>query len=220
MTVMEIQKTLSAHNARLVAVSKTQSNEQILAVYNNGQRIFGENRVQEMLQKCAALPKDIEWHMIGHLQSNKVKQIASFVQMIHSVDSLSLLQEINRQAEKHGRCIDCLLQFHIAKEETKFGFDESEALELLSNPVFGLLGNIRICGVMGMATFTDNAEQVRAEFKSLKDIFDRIKSRYFADKDYFKERSMGMSGDWQIALQEGSTMVRMGSLLFGNRINH
>lgn len=215
--IEEISKTLAAHHVKLVAVSKTHPPERILEVYREGQRIFGENRVQEMLLKQAALPQDIEWHLIGHLQTNKVKMIAPFVQMIHSVDSLALLQEIDKQALKSGRVIDCLLQFHIAAETTKFGFSEPEVEEILRNPDYKSLQNVRICGVMGMATFTDDQNQVRQEFKTLKAIFDRLKKRFFADIPWFKEISMGMSGDWQIAVEEGSTMVRIGSLIFGAR---
>lgn len=208
---------ISAQNARLVAVSKTHPVEKIQALYEQGQRIFGENRPQEMLEKHSALPPDIEWHMIGHLQTNKVKSIAPFVSLIHAVDSLRLLQEIDKQAEKNGRIIDCLLQFHIAAEETKFGLDLSEANEILESPAFAELQNIRIGGVMGMATFTDDAAQVRQEFRQLKRIFEDLKAHFFQNMPHFKEISMGMSGDWTIALEEGSTLLRIGSLLFGDR---
>lgn len=208
---------LTSKNARLVAVSKTHPANRVLEFYQNGLRIFGENRPQEMLEKHAALPADIEWHQIGHLQTNKVKFIAPFVALIHSVDSLRLLQEIERQALKNGRVIDCLLQFHIAAEETKFGLDEGEAMELLQSPEFKALQNVRICGVMGMATFTENKDQVRTEFRRLKTIFETIKTTFFPNAPYFREISMGMSGDWQIALEEGSTLVRIGSLIFGER---
>ncbi|MBL7826455.1 MAG: YggS family pyridoxal phosphate-dependent enzyme [Saprospiraceae bacterium] len=204
-------------NVKLVAVSKTHPVERILEVYQHGQRIFGENRAQEMQVKHSVLPKDIEWHMIGHLQTNKVKYIASFVQMIHSVDSLTLLLEINKQGQKYNRTIDCLLQFHIASETTKFGFDLSEAEALLKTAEFHELTNIRICGVMGMATFTDDKTLVRNEFKTLKTIFTHLKQTYFKDSDFFTEISMGMSDDWEIAVEEGSTMIRIGSLIFGNR---
>jgi pyridoxal phosphate enzyme (YggS family) len=213
----EILRELASRNARLVAVSKTHPPERILEIYQQGQRIFGENRAQEMLEKHAALPADIEWHLIGHLQTNKVKYIAPFVSLIHSADSLKLLQEIDKQANKVGRVIDCLLQFHIAQEETKFGLDESEAREMLSSEAFRQLENIRICGVMGMATFTDDEAQVRSEFRRLKAIFEKIRQEFFLDKPYFKEISMGMSGDWRIAVEEGSTMLRIGSLIFGER---
>jgi PLP dependent protein len=213
----QILSEVSSKNARLVAVSKTHPAGRILEIYHQGQRVFGENRPQEMLEKQAALPPDIEWHFIGHLQTNKVKMMAPFVSLIHSVESLRLLQEIDKQALKHNRVIDCLLQFHIAQEETKFGLNEQEAIELLQSPEFGALKNIRICGVMGMATFTDEQEQVRKEFRRLKTIFDHLKAQIFAQSAHFCEISMGMSGDWQLALEEGSTLVRIGSLIFGER---
>jgi len=213
----QIRSELTLKNARLVAVSKTHPISRILEIYHQGQRIFGENRPQEMLEKQAALPADIEWHFIGHLQTNKVKMIAPFVSLIHSVESFRLLQEIDKQALKNNRVIDCLLQFHIAQEETKFGLDEQEAIELLQSPEFGALKNIRICGVMGMATFTDDQEQVRKEFRSLKTIFVHLKTQFFTQSAHFCEISMGMSGDWQLALEEGSTLVRIGSLIFGER---
>jgi pyridoxal phosphate enzyme (YggS family) len=212
-----LNKILSALNpsgCRLVAVSKTQSVEAIEAMYRQGQKIFGESRPQEMLEKRRSLPSDIEWHMIGHLQTNKVKYLAPFVSLIHSVDSLKLLEEIDRQALKHGRSQDCLLQFHIAQEDTKYGLSEQEAEALLSSESFSKLANVRICGVMGMATFTDDRQQVRNEFKSLRQIFERLKSQFFPHNDYFREISMGMSSDWQIAVEEGSTLVRIGTLLF------
>ncbi len=213
----ELLQELSAQNVTLVAVSKTHPPERIMEIYNLGQRIFGENRAQEMLEKHAALPDDIEWHLIGHLQTNKVKYIAPFVSMIHSVDSLRLLEEIDRQALKSGRVMDCLLQFHIAAEETKFGLDEAEARDLLSADAFGQLKNIRICGVMGMATFTEDETQVRREFRSLKRIFENLRQAFFPESPHFRHLSMGMSGDWRIAVEEGSTMVRIGSLIFGVR---
>ncbi|MCB0522724.1 MAG: YggS family pyridoxal phosphate-dependent enzyme [Lewinellaceae bacterium] len=202
---------------RLVAVSKTKPLAAILALYQKGQRIFGENRAQELAEKYEALPKDIEWHLIGHLQTNKVRYIAPFVACIHSVDSLKLLLEIDKQAQKNNRSIDCLLQFHIASEETKFGLDRAEAEAILLSAEFSQLRHIRITGVMGMATFTDNTAQVRREFKSLKAIFDHLKATFFANAPYFREISMGMSGDYQIAIAEGSTLVRIGTLLFGER---
>lgn len=213
----QIISKIQQHHARLVAVSKTHPVEKILKIYHEGQRIFGENRPQEMLEKHQVLPVDIQWHMIGHLQTNKVKYIAPFVAMIHSVDSLKLLQEIDRQGQKHQRVIDCLLQFHIAKEETKFGLDEDEAQEMLTSQEYGAMKHVRICGVMGMATFTDDHQQVRQEFRQLKGIFNQLKSRFFARDDHFREISMGMSGDWELALEEGSTLVRIGSLIFGTR---
>lgn len=213
----QIRSELSLKNARLVAVSKTHPYARILEIYQQGQRIFGENRPQEMLEKQAALPADIEWHFIGHLQTNKVKSIAPFVALIHSVDSLRLLQEIDKQALKNNRVIDCLLQFHIAQEETKFGMNEEEAIEMLSNSSFSTLKNVRICGVMGMASFTQDTEKVRQEFRHLKTIFDLLKTKFFPQSAHFCEISMGMSGDWRIAIEEGSTLVRIGSLIFGER---
>ena len=213
----QILSELSIKSARLVAVSKTHPAANILDIYQHGQRIFGENRPQEMLEKQAALPADIQWHLIGQLQTNKVKSIASFVALIHSVDSLRLLQEIDKQALKNERVIDCLLQFRIAQEETKSGLNEHEAIDLLSAPSFSNLQNVRICGVMGIASFTDNTEQVRQEFRQLKNIFENLKTSFFPQAAQFREISMGMSGDWRIALEEGSTMVRIGSLIFGER---
>jgi len=208
---------LKTRNVTLVAVSKTHPPDRIAELYQQGQRVFGENKVQELAAKYEVLPKDIEWHLIGHLQTNKVKLIAPFVKMIHSVDSLRLLQEIDKQAQKAGRIIDCLLQFHIAEEETKFGLDEQEARNLLESPEYRALTAIRICGVMGMASFTEDVSRVRAEFRHLRHIFQQLKTGYFADAPWFKEISMGMSGDWSLAVEEGSTMVRIGSLLFGER---
>jgi PLP dependent protein len=213
----EILQQTEPRKALLIAVSKTHPVDSVLKLYAQGQRHFGENRVQEMVEKYEALPKDIQWHLIGHLQTNKVKIIAPFVAMIHSVDSLRLLEEINKQALKNDRIIDCLLQFHIALEETKFGLTEAEAIEMLESQSYKTMNNIRICGVMGMATFTDDTNHVRYEFKNLRSIFESLKSRFFADKSFFKEISMGMSGDWLVALEEGSTMLRVGSLLFGSR---
>lgn len=208
---------LNARKVTLVAVSKTHPPERILGLYLLGQRVFGENKVQELVAKYEALPKDIEWHLIGHLQTNKVKLIAPFVRMIHSVDTLRLLQEINKQALKCGRIIDCLLQFHIAEEETKFGLDEQEARDLLESPEYRSMAAVRVCGVMGMASFTEDAALVRSEFRHLGGIFQQLKAAYFANAPWFREISMGMSGDWSVAVEEGSTMVRIGSLLFGNR---
>ncbi len=212
-----ILEQLAPTRTKLIAVSKTHSPERVMELYNQGHRIFGENRVQELTTKYEALPKDIEWHLIGHLQTNKVKYIAPFVACIHSVDSGKLLAEIDKQAAKHDRVIDCLLQFHIAEEETKFGLDEAEAAELLQSPDFQALKNVRITGVMGMATFTDDQVQVQREFLQLKRIFDNLKTRFFQDQPSFKEISMGMSGDYLLAVEEGSTMVRVGTLLFGER---
>jgi hypothetical protein len=201
----------------LVAVSKTKPSSLILEAYEAGQRDFGENKVQEMVEKASLLPKDIRWHLIGHLQTNKVKYIAPFVHLIHSVDSLKLLAEINRQALKNGRIIDILLQFHVAKEETKFGLSLEEAEALLRSSEYAQMKNIRITGIMGMASFTEDDMQVRHEFSALNSIFDYLKNRYFQDLDFFKERSMGMSGDYKIAMEEGSTMIRIGSTIFGER---
>jgi pyridoxal phosphate enzyme (YggS family) len=205
-------------NTRLVAVSKTKPDEDLMEAYNAGQRLFGENKVQELAGKYERLPKDIEWHFIGHLQTNKVKYIAPFVSLIHGVDSLKLLKTINKEAKKKDRVIDCLLQFHIATESTKFGLNREEAVAILDDEQYRSFENVRIAGVMGMATYTDDKGQVRNEFRSLKKIFDDLKAEYFADKQYFKEISMGMSGDYKIAIEEGSTLVRIGSSIFGARV--
>jgi pyridoxal phosphate enzyme (YggS family) len=202
---------------KLVAVSKTKPLEDIMEAYNSGQRIFGENRVQELLGKYENLPPDVQWHMIGHLQRNKVKYIAGFIHLIESVDSEKLLRAINKEAIKAGRVIDCLLQFHIAKEESKFGFSRDEAVEMFESGVRDELNNVNIRGVMGMATFTDDMERVRSEFISLRYVFDELKNRFFKSKDDFSEISMGMSGDYKIALEEGSTMIRLGTSVFGAR---
>lgn len=204
---------------RLVAVSKTRPLEDIFAVYNAGNKIFGENKVQEIIQKQPLLPDDIEWHFIGHLQTNKVKFIASFIQMIHSIDSLKLLSEVNKQAQKYHRTIDCLFQFHIATEETKFGLNYQEAKDILESSEFNSMTNIRVCGVMGMATFSEDKRMVRNEFKSLKAAFESLKKEFFTSEPSFKEISMGMTEDFQIAIEEGSTIVRIGTALFGERNN-
>ena len=204
-------------NVTLIAVSKTYPASDLQLAYIAGQRHFGENKVQEITEKQADLAKDIHWHFIGHLQSNKVKYIAPFISLIHSVDSFKLLQEINKQGLKNGRILDCLLQFHIASEETKFGLSLDEAKELLDSEAFLLLQNIRITGIMGMASFTEDQEKVRAEFKQLYQIFQFLKSTYFSENSTFKEISMGMSGDFEIAVEEGSTLVRVGSSIFGSR---
>ena len=202
----------------LVAVSKTKPIEDLQVAYDAGQRHFGENKIQEMTQKWEELPKDIKWHMIGHTQRNKVKYMAPYVHLIHGVDSPRLLKEINKQAAKNDRVIDCLLQVHIAKEESKFGFDEDELLDHLKSKEFGDLKNVNITGLMGMATFTDNKDQVRAEFKSLKHLFDSIQSEnLLSNRHTFKELSMGMTGDYKIAIEEGSSMIRIGSAIFGAR---
>ncbi len=202
---------------KLIAVSKTKPQEDIMEAYNGGYRVFGENKPQELLDKYNNLPKDIEWHMIGHLQTNKVKYIAPFVSLIHAVDSFKLLKMIDKEGKKNNRLIDCLLQFHIANEETKFGLSYEEALDILHSEEFNILENIRIVGVMGMATNTDNNNQITKEFACLKDIFERLKKDYFKEEDSFKEISMGMSGDYQLAIEQGSTMVRVGSSIFGYR---
>lgn len=202
---------------RLIAVSKKQSVESIYEAYNNGIRDFGENKVQELLNKYLQLPEDINWHLIGHLQTNKVKQIVPFVSLIHSIDSLRLLSEVNNQARKINRTVDCLLQIYIAQEETKFGLSFDEANSILSSKQFQAMTYIRITGLMGMATFTDDLDLVTREFKSLKLIFDDIKYQYFNEKDYFKELSIGMSGDFHQAIECGSTMIRIGTAIFGDR---
>lgn len=211
-------KELNSIGVKLVAVSKTKYNEDILEAYQAGQRIFGENQVQEMLEKQEALPKDIEWHLVGHLQSNKVKYIAPFVSLIHGVDSLKLLVEIDKQAKKHNRVIDCLLQIYIADEHTKFGLDFDEAIELLESEEYQKLSNIRIVGLMGIATNTENPKQIKEEFYELHTLFKGIKASYFRNQDSFKEISMGMSADYKIAIEQGSTMVRIGSDIFGQRV--
>ena len=210
-----ITEELKLSKTTLVAVSKTKPASDIEELYQLGQRDFGENYVQELVDKVASLPKDIRWHFIGHLQSNKVKYIAPFVYLIHGVDSFSLLKEINKQAAKCNRVIDCLVQIHIAQEETKFGFDESE-IDQLFNVNLSELKNIRIVGMMGMASFSDNQEKVRAEFRKLKSLFDKYALMSIANCQ-LSIISMGMSGDYKMAITEGSTMVRIGSLLFGSR---
>ncbi|MCF8367940.1 MAG: YggS family pyridoxal phosphate-dependent enzyme [Bacteroidales bacterium] len=204
-------------DVKLIAVSKTKPIEEILKFYETGHKIFGENKVQEIVSKQAVMPKDIEWHFIGHLQRNKVKQIISFVHLIHGVDSFRLLQEIDNKAKQIDRQVQCLLQFHIASEETKFGLDEPEVKSILESDEFKLMENIRIKGVMGMATYTEDENLIRKEFANLKRIFDHMKKTYFLMDEEFCEISMGMSGDYKIAIEEGSTMVRIGSALFGER---
>lgn len=213
----KILQELESYNAQLVAVSKTHPVSVIQEMYDRGQRDFGENKVQEITEKQEQLPEDIRWHFIGHLQTNKVKYITSFVHLIHSVDSTKVLKEINKRARNDERRVDCLLQFKIAEEDTKYGLTLDEARELLGSDRYHAMENIRIVGVMGMATFTDDEAQVRKEFRRLKTIFDTLKTNFFSDADHFKEISMGMSGDYQLALEEGSTMVRIGSLIFGER---
>lgn len=204
-------------DVKLVAVSKTKPVEMIKEAYDAGHRIFGENKAQEMIAKQPHLPGDIRWHFIGHLQTNKVKYLVPFVKMIESVDRMKVLKEIDKRAKNEGRVVDCLLQFHIAGEETKFGLNLDEAHALLGDPLFKKMENVRICGVMGMATFTVDTERVRHEFRKLEKIFVEIRDQYFSEKEHFKEISMGMSGDYKIALEEGSTIVRIGSLIFGER---
>lgn len=215
----QIKALLPAH-VKLVAVSKTKPSEDILEAYHHGQKIFGENKVQEMVGKYESLPKDIEWHFIGHLQTNKIKYMAPFVSLIHGVDSFKLLKSIDSEARKAGRVISCLLQFHIAEEETKFGLSIEEALEMLNTEAYQSLNNIAVKGVMGMATFTDDEQQIRKEFATLRSYFEILKKDYFAQAPSFKEISMGMSGDYLIAVEEGSTMVRIGSNIFGERDYH
>jgi pyridoxal phosphate enzyme (YggS family) len=202
---------------KLVAVSKTKPGEAVMEAYNAGQRIFGENVVQEMTRKYNELPKDIEWHMIGHLQSNKVKYIVPFVSLIHSVDSLKLLQIIDKEAAKNNRTINCLLQVYIADEETKFGFDEAEIRSMLQSGIHNSLHNVRILGLMGIATYTDDENKIRNEFRKLANIFKSTKAEFFPNSNEFKELSMGMSSDYEIAIDEGSTMIRIGSSIFGER---
>ncbi len=201
----------------LVAVSKTKPASLIQEAYDAGQRVFGENKVQELVDKWELLPKDIEWHLIGHLQSNKVKYIAPFVSLIHSVDSFKLLQEINKEGKKNNRVIPCLLQFHIAQEETKFGLSFEEAEEILQSREFVEMDHVSIVGLMGMASFVEDEEQIRDEFRNLHNYFAILKSNYFKYNPDFKVLSMGMSGDYNLAIEEGSTMIRVGSSLFGSR---
>ncbi len=214
---LNIVRATVPSNVTLIAVSKTKPVSDLQEAYDAGQRIFGENKALEMRDKYQELPKDIQWHFIGHLQTNKIKYIAPFVTLIHAIDSLSLLEAVNKEAAKNNRVIDCLLQFHIAQEETKFGLDIEEAKSLLESESFKNLKNINICGVMGMATFTEDVVQVRNEFKNLKNIFETLKENYFKANDSFKEISMGMSDDYPIAIEEGATIVRVGSKIFGAR---
>ncbi|HKJ49109.1 MAG TPA: YggS family pyridoxal phosphate-dependent enzyme [Christiangramia sp.] len=200
-------------NVKLVAISKTKPNEDLMEAYNAGQRILGENKIQEMTDKWEELPKDIEWHMVGHVQRNKVKYMAPFVSLIHAVDSLKLLKEINKRARQNERTINCLLQIKIAKEDSKFGISSEEAKEILDSEAYSKMENVKVIGLMGMATFTDDEDQVRSEFKYLKSVFDKFRDEH----PDLKELSMGMSGDYQIAVECGSTMVRIGSSIFGAR---
>lgn len=214
---LNIVRATVPSDVTLIAVSKTKPISDLQEAYDAGQRVFGENKALEMRDKYQVLPDDIQWHFIGHLQTNKIKYIAPFVTLIHSVDSVSLLEAVNKEAVKNNRVIDCLLQFHIAQEDTKFGLDMEEAKVLLESENFKSLKNVNIVGVMGMATFTNDVDQIRNEFKNLKDIFDTLKEGYFKDKDSFSEISMGMSDDYPIAIEEGATMVRVGSKIFGAR---
>ena len=217
------QKKINNSQVKLIAVSKTKPIEALMEAYTAGCRVFGENKVQEMAEKYEQLPKDIEWHLIGHLQTNKVKYIAGFVSLIHAVDSFKLLKEINKQGLKNGRVISCLLQIHIAEEDTKFGLSFEEATEILNSPNLPLLKNIKITGIMGMATFTENKSLIRKEFGSLRQFMDKEKSKPQSPNVDLRELSMGMSGDYEIAIEEGSTMIRVGSAIFGERnyeINH
>lgn len=210
-------KSAIPENVTLIAVSKTKPVEVILEAYHGGQRVFGENKVQEMVEKYEQLPKDIQWHLIGHLQTNKVKYIAPFVELIHSIDSMKLLAEVNKQAKKHNRVIPCLLQFHVATEETKFGLNVDEAKEILEDKEFIEMENVEITGIMGMASFTDDKDLIRDEFQTLHSYFALLKSHFFKFNPNFRHISMGMSGDYEIAIEEGSTMIRVGSKLFGGR---
>ena len=207
-----IKKTIPT-NVTLVAVSKTKSVSDIQEAYDTGQRIFGENKIQEMVEKYNKLPKDIKWHMIGHLQSNKVKHMAHFVDLIHGIDSFTTLQEVNKQAKKHNKIINCLLQFKIAQEDSKFGLDKQEIYNILNCYDYKHMDNIKVVGLMGMASFVDNQHQVKEEFKKLKTFYDELK----ITQTQFETISMGMSGDYSIAINQGSNMVRVGSAIFGNR---
>jgi len=214
--IEKIKQELS-QNVKLIAVSKTKPVETLMEAYHAGQKVFGENKVQELVSKYEQMPKDIEWHMIGHLQSNKVKYISTFVYLIHSVDSENLLAEINKQAAKLNKVQKVLLQISIADEETKFGFEQEELLKVIDKYLNNEFENIEIVGLMGMATFTDNQEQIATEFAGLKKLFDEIKSDYLSNQESFNQVSMGMSGDYQIAIANGSTMIRVGSSIFGGR---
>ncbi len=215
--VEKIKEEIGRLGVQLIAVSKTKSPEEILEAYETGHRDFGENLVQELVEKREQLPDDIRWHQIGHLQRNKVKYIAAFIEMIHAVDSLKLLKEIDKQAAKHDRVIDCLLQIHIADEESKFGLDHAEVIELLRDEEFTQLKNVRIRGLMGIATNTDNEKVINEEFYELHNLFQGIKTSFFRKEAFFDTLSMGMSSDYKLAIQQGSTMVRLGSTLFGHR---
>lgn len=212
-----LKQEIDSVNVRLIAVSKTKSVEEVMEAYDAGQRDFGENLVQELVEKAAQLPNDIIWHQIGHLQTNKVKQIAPFIGLIHSVDSLKILTEINKQALKNKRVIDCLLQVHIAEEETKYGLAYDELIEIFRSEELKDFKNIRIIGLMGIATNSPSERVIKEEFYELKTLFNGIKESFFKHDDAFKELSMGMSSDYKIAIPQGSTMIRVGSLIFGGR---
>ncbi len=214
--ILSIKRKLPEH-VKLVAVSKTKPNEDILKAYKAGQKIFGENKVQDLSKKYEELPKDIQWHFIGHLQTNKVKYVAPFVSLIHAVDSLKLLSTISKEAIKNNRTIDYLFQLHIADEESKFGLSFEELEKIVCSEEFKQIPNVNLRGLMGMATYTDDIEQIKREFGGLKAHFDEIKKKYFADKYDFNELSMGMSSDFELAVEQGSTMVRIGSTIFGER---
>lgn len=216
--IRSLKNETSVIHVTLIAVSKTKSNDEIMEAYDAGQRLFGENMVQELVEKYETLPKDIQWHLIGHLQSNKVKYIAPFITMIQSADSLKLLQEIDKHAQKNNRVIDCLLQVYIADEETKYGLAFDEVIELLRSEEFAALKHIRIRGMMGIATNTDSEKQIKEEFYELKTFFDGIKQSYFRKENSFDTLSMGMSSDYKIAIEQGSNMVRLGSTVFGQRV--
>lgn len=220
MHIAENLRKIQSHipdSVRLVAVSKTKPNTDIMLAYEAGQRVFGENKVQDITRKQAELPSDISWHFIGHLQTNKVKYLVTFIDMIEAVDSLKLLKEINKQALKNNRILNCLLQFHIASEDSKFGLDIEEAEQILTSEVYHQLHNIKICGVMGMATYTNDETVLRKEFGHLRHYFNILKDKYFKDDLTFKEISMGMSDDFPLAIEEGSTNVRVGTAIFGKR---
>lgn len=214
--IQQLQSSLPI-GVNLLAISKFQPIEAIQEAYDAGQRMFGENHIQEMASKAAALPKDIEWHFTGHVQTNKIKYMASFVSLIHAVDSFRLLREIDKHAAKHGRCIDCLLQIHIAQEDTKYGLTVEECRHLLGHEPWRDLKHVRIVGLMAMGSNTDDMEQVRNEFRQMKQLFDELKESYFADEPSFCQLSEGMTDDYPIAIEEGSTIVRIGSMIFGDR---
>ncbi|QQD13046.1 YggS family pyridoxal phosphate-dependent enzyme [Sphingobacterium sp. UDSM-2020] len=213
-----INLEVKALGVQLVAVSKTKPNEDIMEAYEAGQRVFGENLVQELVEKYESLPKDIEWHLIGHLQTNKVKYVAPFVTLIHAVDSFKLLKEIDKQAAKNKRVIDCLLQVHIAEEDTKFGFDHAELIEMLRDEEFLALKHVNIRGLMGIATNTENEKEIKEEFYELKSLYDGIKASFYRKNESFDTLSMGMSSDYKLAIEKGSNMIRVGSTIFGKRI--